>query len=170
MSRPGALIAALALLTASCTLQPNVASLAPNAHVGSAAPSTMGTSLAGSPLSIDFQQNKTVLVFWAAWCGPCRHEQPGLNALAVELAAQGVHFYGIDMLDHDQALARAFVAEFKVAYLSLYDDSGTTAARYEVDAPPSIVLVNTKGVIVGRFPGEATESQLRALIKQKLLT
>ena len=73
------------------------------------------------------------------------------------------------MLDHDQALARAFVAEFNVAYLSLYDDSGTTAARYEVDAPPSIVLVNTKGVIVGRFPGEATESQLRALIRQTLL-
>lgn len=164
------LIAAFALLTASCTLQPNVASLAPNAHVGSAAPSTTGTSLAGSPLSIDFQQNKkTVLVFWAAWCGPCRHEQPGLNTLAAEFAAQGVHFYGIDMLDHDQALARAFVAEFNVAYLSLYDDSGTTAARYEVDAPPSIVLVNTKGVIVGRFPGEATESQLRALIRQTLL-
>jgi len=79
-----------------------------------------------------------------------------------------VRFYGVDMLDHDQALAKAFAAEFKVSYPSLYDDSGTTAARYEVDAPPSIVLVNQKGIIVGRYPGEATESQLRVLIREKL--
>ena len=156
------------MLTAGCTLQPNVASLAPNAHVGSAAPSTTGTTLAGSPLTIDFRQHRTVLVFWAAWCGPCRHEQPGLNTLALQFADQGVRFYGVDMLDHDQALAKAFAAEFKVSYPSLYDDSGTTAARYEVDAPPSIVLVNQKGIIVGRYPGEATESQLRVLIREKL--
>jgi len=96
--------------------------------------------------------------------------RPGLNALAAEFAVNGVRFYGVDMLDHDRALARAFVAEFKVPYASLADESGSAAARYEVDAPPSIVLVNGKGIVVGRFPGEASEAQLRALITGKLLT
>ena len=74
------------------------------------------------------------------------------------------------MLDHDRALARAFVEEFKVAYPSLYDDSGKIAAAYEVDAPPSIVLVDQRGIVVGRYPGEASPAQLQALIDQKLST
>ncbi len=109
-----------------------------------------------------------MLVFWAAWCGPCRKEQLGLNALAARYATRGVHFYGIDMLDHDRALARAFVQEFKVLYPSLYDPSGTMAAAYEVDAPPSFVLVDQKGIVVGRYPGEASSAQLERLMNQNL--
>ena len=159
-----------ALLLSACTLQPNVATVAPNGHVGSVAPSLSGDALQGGPLEVDFRQAKTVVVFWAAWCGPCRHEQPGLNALASEFGSRGIRFYGVDMLDHDQALARAFVGEFKVTYPSLYDNAGAVAAAYEVDSPPSFVLVNERGVVVGRYPGEASESQLRTLIEQKLLT
>jgi thiol-disulfide isomerase/thioredoxin len=169
VSRRAATVA-LVLLIAGCTLQPSVASVTPNGRVGTAAAPLAGASLDGSRWSVDFRQAKTVLIFWAAWCGPCRHEQPGLDTLAAEFAIKGVRFYGVDMLDHDRALARAFVAEFKVPYASLDDSSGSAAARYEVDAPPSIVLVNAKGIVVGRFPGEASEAQLRALITQKLLT
>ena len=161
---------ALALLLAGCTLQPDVASATPNGRVGGNAPALKGQSLEGSTLQIDFRQGKTVLVFWAAWCGPCRHEQPGINRLASEFAKSDVRFVGVDMLDHDRALARAFVAEFKVPYPSLYDDSGSLAASYEIDAPPSIVLVNGKGIVVGRYPGEASEAQLRSLITQKLVS
>ena len=170
MARTRALLTALALLLTGCTLQPNVASATPNGHVGSSAPALTGPSLTGPRLSVDLHRSGVVLVFWAAWCGPCRNEQPGLNRLAAEFAGNGIKFYGVDMLDHDRALARAFVQEFKVLYPSLYDDSGAAAAGYEVDAPPSIILVNSKGVIVGRYPGEATEGQLRALIVAKLLT
>ncbi|HEY0492375.1 MAG TPA: TlpA disulfide reductase family protein [Candidatus Dormibacteraeota bacterium] len=170
MARPRALLLSLAVLLAGCTLQPNVASVTPNGHVGSSAPTLKGTSLAGASLAVDLHKSGVVIVFWAAWCGPCRKEQPGLNKLAAEYATKGVQFYGVDMLDHDRAQARAFVQEFKVAYPSLYDDSGSVAASYEVDAPPSTILVNSKGIIVGRYPGEATEAQVRALIVEKLLT
>jgi len=165
----GALVV-IAVVLAGCSLQPDVSQAAPNGRVGTAAPRLSGPTLDGTALTVDFQQSKTVLVFWAAWCGPCRQEQPGLNTLAAGYAAQGIRFYGVDMLDHDRALARAFVAEFKVSYPSLYDESGSLTAAYEVDSPPAFVLVDQHGVVVGRYPGEASPAQLAKLIDQKLAT
>ena len=168
--RPALLALAAIVCLAACTLQPDVSQSAPNGKVGTSAPPLSGTTLAGPNLAIDFQQGKTVLVFWAAWCGPCRNEQPWLNALAATYATQGIRFYGVDMLDHDRALARAFIDEFKVSYPSLYDPSGSTAAVYEIDSPPSFVLVDQRGMVVGRYPGEASRAQLQALIESRLLT
>jgi thiol-disulfide isomerase/thioredoxin len=157
------------LLLAGCTLQPDVSQVAPNGRVGTAAPRLSGQTLAGDTLTIDFRQSKSVLVFWAAWCGPCRQEQPGLNALAAKYAAQGIRFVGVDLLDHDRALARAFVTEFKVPYPSLYDDAGSLAAAYQIDSPPSFVFVDQAGVVVNRYPGETSQAHLENLV-QKLAT
>jgi thiol-disulfide isomerase/thioredoxin len=159
----------IAVLLSACTLQPDVSQAASNGRVGTAAPALSGKTLAGDALTIDFRQSKTVLVFWAAWCGPCRQEQPGLNALAAKYASQGVRFVGVDLLDHDRALARAFVAEFKVPYPSLYDDAGSVAAAYQVDSPPSFVFIDGRGIVVDRYPGEASQAKLENLV-QKLAT
>ena len=163
------LILATAALSSACTLQPDVSQAAPNGRVGTKAPALSGQTLAGDQLSVDFRQSKTVLIFWAAWCGPCRQEQPGLNTLAAKYASQGVRFVGVDLLDHDQALARAFVAEFKVTYPSLYDDAGSLAAAYQVDSPPSFVFIDQRGVVVNRYPGEASQAKLENLV-QTLVT
>ncbi len=152
------------LLLAGCTLQPDVSQAAPHGRVGAVAPRLSGATLDGAALAVDFKASKTVVVFWAAWCGPCRKEQPWLNALAAKYASQGVEFLGVDMLDHDRALARAFYAEFNVPYPSLYDPSGSLAAAYEVDSPPSFVLVDRRGIVVGRYPGEASQAQLEKLV------
>ncbi len=154
----------LLLLLAGCTLQPDVSQVAPHGRVGTLAPRLSGEALDGTPLAVDFKASRTVLVFWAAWCGPCRKEQPGLNALAAKYAGPGVQFVGVDMLDHDRALARAFYAEFKVPYPSLYDDAGSLTAAYEVDSPPSFVLIDQKGIVVGRYPGEASQAQLERFV------
>src|ERR1700686_2954848 len=163
------LILAVAALLSACTLQPDVSQAAPNGRVGTKAPALSGPTLAGDRLSVDFRQSKTVLVFWAAWCGPCRQEQPGLNALAAKYAAKGIRFVGVDLLDHDRALAGAFVTELKVLYPSLYDDAGSLAAAYQIDSPPSFVFVDQAGVVVNRYPGETSQAHLENLV-QKLAT
>jgi len=91
----------------------------------------------------------------------------GLYAAAALLAADEP--IGVDVLDHDRALAVAFLHEFNVPYPSVYDGSGSLTAAFEVDYPPTILLVDRRGMVVARYPGEASESQLRTLINQRLL-
>ena len=161
---------ALALLISGCTLQRDLGSTPPNLRVGMAAPELKGHTVEGDPVAADFHQGKSVVVFWAAWCGPCRHEQPYLNRLAAEFAANNVRFYGVDMLDHDRAVPRAFLKEFNVAYPNIYDAAGKLAAGYEVYLAPALVVLNKKGIVAARYPGEVSEDQLRKLIREKLLT
>ena len=157
------------VILSACSLQPNIALATPKSAVGNKAPALSGVTLSGEAVSVTFQGHRTVLNFWASWCGPCRHEQPGLNRIAAEFASQGVRVYGVDMLDHDRGQAGAFLQEFKVPYPSIYDDAGKLAATYEVDAPPSFVLIDERGIIVGRLPGEASEETVRKLIQSKLV-
>lgn len=158
------------MLLSACSLQQDVSSASPSGRVGSAAPALQGTTVDGQPIQVDFRNTKTVLAFWAAWCGPCRHEQPALNRIARDYQAQGVRVIGVDVLDHDRALATAFLREFNVPYASVYDGSGSVTAAYRVDYPPSILLIDGRGIVVARYPGEASENQLRTLIQQKLLS
>jgi peroxiredoxin len=156
-----------ALTLGACSLQRDIVLIRPTINVGSKAPALSGQNLDGKQTSVNFAGQKTVLVFWGSWCGPCRAEQPGITRIANDLSTRGVQFFGVAMRD-SAANARAFVQEFHVQYPNLLDD-GKIAFAYEVDAPPSIVLVDARGVIVGGLPGEFSESQLRALITNKLM-
>ncbi len=161
---------ACSIMVSACTLQQDVASAPPSGKTGFAAPSVSGSRLDGTALTVVFRGHRTVLVFWASWCGPCRHEQPYLTRMATDLASQGVQFFGVDFLDHDHAAAEAFVQEFHVPYPSLYDPDGKVAAAYQVDSPPGKVLVDGRGVIVARMDGETTADKLERLIQAKLLS
>ena len=119
---------------------------------------------------MDFRGYRTVLVFWASWCGPCRHEQPYVTQMAQDLVSRGVRFIGVDFLDRDHAAAAAFVQEFHVPYPSLYDPDGSMAAAYQVNSPPAKVLVDAKGRVASRVDGETTADKLERLIQARLLS
>ena len=156
---------ASSILLSACSLQQDVASAPPSGKTGSSAPALSATTLAGKALTVGFRNHRTVLVFWASWCGPCRHEQTYLTRMAGDLESQGVQFF-----DRDHAAAQAFVQEFHVPYPSIYDPEGKLAAAYQVDSPPGKVLVDARGIIVARMDGETTEDKLERLIQAKLLS
>jgi thiol-disulfide isomerase/thioredoxin len=155
---------------AACSLQhPLESASQAQAAVGKPAPDFSGTDLDGKPVRLaDFAAHPVVLNFWASWCGPCRAEQPGLNNLARVYAGRGVQFLGIAVRDN-VAQARIHRDEFAVPYRSVFDQAARLEHAYAVDAPPSTVLVDSRGVVVFEVTGALSEKDLAHLIDVHLL-
>jgi thiol-disulfide isomerase/thioredoxin len=174
MPKPTCRVAALAaaalaaLLVSGCSLQPDVSSRLPDQPTTrEPAPPLSGPSLTGSRIDLEALRGHPVVVnFWASWCGPCRSEQPELNALVARYAPRGVRFVGVDMRD-DSANALAFVHEFAVSYPSLFDPANDVAGTYNVAAPPTTLVIDSAGTIRSRLLGTFVDvpSTLDALLK-----
>jgi thiol-disulfide isomerase/thioredoxin len=115
---------------------------------------------AGQPvpdeLSLADMRGRIVIVnFWASWCGPCRIEQPDLNAAWVLVPADEVVLIGVNIED-TEANAMAHLREFDVPYLSLYDPVNALAGRFEgigARTIPSTVFLDREGRVAARLLG-----------------
>lgn len=137
-----------ALLVSGCSLQPDVSTrVQPETHTSQPAPPLFGTSLTGSHIDLSALRGRPVVIdFWASWCGPCRSEQDELNALVTRYAARGVQFLGVDIRD-SSANAQAYVQEFHIQYPSVFDPASDDASSFNVDAPPTTLVVDGSGTI-----------------------
>jgi thiol-disulfide isomerase/thioredoxin len=132
-------------------------------------PAIRGRALVGDdPVGPDLYRDKVVVVnFWASWCGPCRREQPGLQALWEEYGRGGdVLFLGVNFLDGGPA-AREYVREFAVTYPSVTDD-GPLADAFGIPYLPATVIVDRSGETRYRLLGAQPEERVREHIEDLL--
>lgn len=161
---------ALAALLSACSLQgPITASQNTAVTVGKPAPPWSGTDLDGKPIALSNYRGHPLLInFWASWCGPCRAEQPALNAVADAYGARGFRIVGIDVRDNLEQ-AKIFRGELKMTYRSVFDQAARLGYAYQVDAPPSSVFIDAGGVVRFKITGELSEQDFRRIIEDKLL-
>ncbi len=123
--------------------------------------------LAGvTELSLSDLRGRVVVVnFWASWCGPCRVEQPDLNAAWELFPADEVVVIGVNIED-TRANALAHLEEYGVPYVSLSDPVNELAGRFSgigARTIPTTLFLDPEGRVAARLLGLTDTREIAAL-------
>ncbi len=136
-----------------------------------AAPAVTGESLRPGPrVEAALTQGAVAVVnFWGSWCGPCRREQPALEAMFKEYGARGVRFVGVNTRRDQRAAALAYLDEFEVTYPSIYDPDSSLAYRFGVRFMPVTYVIDKQGRTAALLIGALRdEVDLRKILDAEL--
>ncbi len=115
----------------------------------------------------------TIVDFWAAWCGPCRRENPNLVRIYEKYHDKGLEIVGVSL---DGSTKQP---DPKGAWLKAIKDDGLTwhqvsnlkyfqdpiAEAYNIRAIPATFLLDTDGKIIGKeLRGRALEEKIAELL------
>ena len=109
-------------------------------------PSGSGQRLTG------FRGKLVLLNFFATWCGPCREEMPALERLYRAYREQGFVVLGVDYRE-SAGTVRDFLAEMKVSFPAVLDESGQAVKAYGIRPLPASFLIGRDGRILWRAFG-----------------
>ena len=139
-------------------------------EVGEIAPDFTAPSIDGPDITLSnvLLDNKvTLLDFWAAWCRPCRIENPNLVRLHKKYKDAGFDIIGVS-LDRtreqwEQAVIDDDLPWTQVSNLNFWNDP--VARRYSIRAIPQSYLLNKDGLVMGKnLRGQELEDRILSLL------
>lgn len=143
-------------------------------NIGNVAPELEFPGPDGKPIKLSSLRGKVVLIdFWASWCQPCRMENPNLVRLYNKYKdqrlgkAKGFEIYSLS-LDQDHAKWVKAIKDDGLVWKSHVSDlkfwKSEGARIYRVNSIPYTVLIDEKGVIIGKnLRGQALENAISNL-------
>jgi thiol-disulfide isomerase/thioredoxin len=164
----GAIAAAVALSRSgggSGTSAPVAAPGSPTSESGDSPLTLHGTDpVTGKQVSLAaFTGRPIVLNIWASWCTGCAAEARALASF--ERAHREAQVVGIDIQD-SKAGARAFYRRFGWRHPSIFDPSGSLAARLGLQGLPTTIFLDRRHRVVARVVGETDLAGFTAGFRQ----
>jgi thiol-disulfide isomerase/thioredoxin len=102
----------------------------------------------------DFQGRYVLLNLWATWCAPCVREMPALDNLVTHLDAKKITVIALNQNSNGHDITARFYAEHNLQHLALYvDPTGRAPSLTKAKGLPTTILIDPKGVEVGRWEG-----------------
>lgn len=136
--------------------------------VGSKAPAFTAKTPEGEDLALEDALGKyTLLDFWAAWCLPCRKENPNIVNVYDEYKDRGFTVLGVS-LDKDrekwlQAIEKDGLEWNQVSNLKFWQDP--IAKDYNIKAIPASFLLDEDGKIIAQnLRGPALKQKIEELL------
>lgn len=139
-----------------------------NTSIGATAPNFSGPNPEGETLELNKLLGKATLVdFWAAWCRPCRAENPNIVSVYKKYHDKGLNIVGVSLDRTADAWKKAIEDDGLVwnhiSNIAYFDDE--IAKLYNVDAIPAAFLLDENGVIVAKnLRGPALEQKVAELL------
>ena len=145
-----------------------------NLEIGKIAPNFTSTTPNGESLSLnDIKGKVTIIEFWAAWCGPCRRENPNIVKVYNKYHEKGLEIIGVSLdgtrrqQDPKAAWLKAVEDDkliwHHVSSLQYFNDP--VAQLYNINSIPASFILDEDGKIVAKkLRGEALEKQIAELL------
>ena len=144
--------------------------------LGAKAPEFSGPNPKGETIALKDVTSKgkvTIIDFWAAWCGPCRRENPNVVRVYEKYHDKGLEIIGVglDGRRGQQKPKEAWIKAIKddnltwhqVSNLRYFDE---IAKLYNVNSIPSMLILDNEGRIIAKnLRGPALERKVVELLK-----
>lgn len=148
--------------------------------VGDKAPEIVQNLITGEEFKLSELKGKMVLIdFWAAWCKPCRKENPHIVEVyrkykdASFKNGEGFTVLGVSLDYKKELWVKAIEADslewpYHVSDLKYWKNEA--AVTYNVKSIPASYLINGNGIIIGiNLRGEDLDTKLKRQLKKKFL-
>ncbi len=140
--------------------------------VGQKAPDFTMNDPDGKPVSLSSKIGSKLLLidFWAAWCGPCRQENPNVVKVYNEFHKKGFDILGVSLDQKKEDWVKA-IADDKLTWNHVSDLqywNNAAAKLYAVNAIPANFLLDETGTIIGKnLRGEDLQKKVSEVLGTK---
>src|SRR5690606_19386300 len=136
--------------------------------IGSIAPDFSAPTPEGDTISLKSSLGKvTILDFWAAWCKPCRVENPNLVKLYKDFHEKGLNVVGVSLdrkaEDWTKAIAEDQLPWHHMSNLKFWQDP--IAQLYNIKSIPATYILDAEGKIIAKdLRGEELYDKIATLL------
>jgi len=137
--------------------------------IGQKAPDFTMNDPEGNPVTLYSKVGAKLLLvdFWAAWCGPCRRENPNVVSVYKEFNKKGFDVFGVSLDQKKDDWVKA-ISDDKLTWTHVSDLqywNNSAAKIYAVSAIPANFLLDEQGVIIGKnLRGEDLAAKVKEVL------